>query len=108
MDGAVMSDAEARIDALLRELTLGEKVSLLSGANLWQTGAVERLGIPPMKVSDGPNGVRGSGPLVGGTMTSACFPAAISLASTWDTNLVEQIGGALGDEAKTKGANLVL
>jgi beta-glucosidase len=108
MGGPVTIESEARINALLRELTLEEKVSLLSGSNLWSTTSVERLGIPAMKVSDGPNGVRGAGAFTGASVTSACFPSAVCLAATWDTGLVEEIGKALGKEAKTKGVNLVL
>jgi beta-glucosidase len=108
MGGPETIESEARIEALLRELTLDEKVSLLSGSNLWSTTPVERLSIPAMKVSDGPNGVRGAGAFTGATVTSACFPAAVCLAATWDTGLVEGIGKALGEEAKTKGVNLVL
>lgn len=108
MGGPETIESEARIDALLRELTLVEKVSLLSGSNISSTTSVERLGIPAMKVSDGPNGVRGVGAFTGASVTSACFPAAVCLAATWDTGLVEGVGKALGEEAKTKGVNLVL
>jgi beta-glucosidase len=100
--------SEERIAVLLQQMTVAEKVSLLAGASAWTTVPIERLGIPAIKVSDGPNGARGSGPLVGGTLTSACFPVGISLAATWNTELIERIGEALAEEAKTKGANLLL
>ncbi len=99
---------EARIAALLHALTLEEKISLLAGASMWTTAPIERLGIPAMKVSDGPNGARGGGSFTGGTMTSACFPVGIALASTWNTALIEQVGQALAEEAQTKGAQMVL
>lgn len=102
------AEPESRIDALLQALTLGEKVSLLAGATFWTTNSVERLNIPAIKVSDGPNGARGGGGLAGGSVTSACFPVGISLASTWNTALIEQIGQALGQEAKSKGAIMLL
>src|SRR5262245_11315771 len=106
-DIAAIADPEARIDALLEALTLAEKISLLAGASFWTTPPVERLGIPAIKVSDGPNGARGGGSFAGG-ITSACFPVGISLASTWNTALVEQIGQALAEETQAKGAHFLL
>jgi beta-glucosidase len=94
-------------DALLDQMTLQEKVSMLAGASMWYTVAIERLAIPALKVSDGPNGARGEGNFSGG-VKSACFPAEISLASTWNTDLVRRIGEALGQETKTKGAQVLL
>ena len=99
---------EMDIPRLVGALTLEEKVSMLAGANFWATPPVARLGIPPLKVSDGPNGARGSGGLMGGGITSACFPAGISLASTWNTVLVERIGGALAEEVRSKNARVLL
>lgn len=106
-DNPTTTNVEARLDTLLQAMTLEEQVSLLAGASFWLTVPVERLGIPAIKVSDGPNGARGGGALVGG-VPAACFPVAISLASTWNTELVEQIGQALGEEAQSKGARVLL
>lgn len=94
------------VEDLLRQMTLQEKVSMLAGADMWHTTPVERLGIPAVKVTDGPNGARGGGFLDG--VKAACFPAGIALASTWNTELVERIGEALGQEARTKGARILL
>jgi beta-glucosidase len=95
------------IEDLLSRMTLPEKVSLLAGTNMWYTVPIERLGIPSLKMTDGPNGARGAGSLTGGVKT-ACFPAGISLASTWNTDLVERVGQALADETKLKGAQVLL
>src|SRR3984893_7390161 len=103
----VSRPVHTRIENLLSQMTLQEKVSLLAGTNSWYTVPVERLGIPSLKMTDGPNGARGSGSLVGGVKTT-CFPAGIALASTWNTDLVERVGQALADEAKGKGAQLLL
>ncbi|GCE31067.1 beta-glucosidase [Dictyobacter alpinus] len=106
-----------KVEDLLGKLTLEEKVSLLAGASMWETVPIERLGIPALKVSDGPNGARGEGNIMVGTtadgeanagVTSACFPAGISLAATWNPELIERIGQALGQEAKSKGAQVLL
>lgn len=95
------------IDDLLDRMTLEEQVSLLAGADFWTTVAVERLGIPKIKVTDGPNGARGGGSLVGG-VRSACFPAAIGLGASWNPDLVREMGVALAEEAKTKSARVLL
>ncbi|HEX3301897.1 MAG TPA: glycoside hydrolase family 3 C-terminal domain-containing protein [Thermomicrobiales bacterium] len=88
-------------------MTLEEQVSLLAGAGFWRTGAIERLGVPSIKVSDGPNGARGEGAFSSG-VKAASFPVGISLASTWDPDLVSEIGAAIAQEAKTKRAQVVL
>ena len=102
-----MNKPSERVEKLIKKMTLEEKVSLMAGASTWLTNPVERLGIPAIKVTDGPNGARGEG-LFGVGQTAACFPAGISLAATWNTALVEQVGQALGEEAHTKGARVLL
>lgn len=95
------------LDQLLDQMTLEEQVALLAGADFWTTVAVERLGIPKIKVTDGPNGARGGGSLVGG-VRSACFPAAIGIGASWNPELVRDMGVALAEEAKTKSARVLL
>ncbi|MGD8966229.1 MAG: glycoside hydrolase family 3 protein, partial [Anaerolineae bacterium] len=87
-------------------MMLQEKVSLLAGADNWHTVAIERLGIPAIKVTDGPNGARGAQPI--GGPTSACFPAGVALAATWNTDLARRVGQALAEEVKSKGAHILL
>jgi beta-glucosidase len=87
-------------------MTLDEQVSLLSGADFWTTAPIPRLNVPAVKVSDGPNGARG-GIFKDGPST-ACFPAGIALASTWNPELLQQTGAALGAEARLKGARVLL
>jgi beta-glucosidase len=99
------------IASLLKSLTLDEKASLLIGATPWSTAAVPRLGIPSVFLADGPHGVRrvvnerGLG-IPGRPAT--CFPAASCLAATWDPALIEELGRALGDEAKALGVGVLL
>ncbi len=97
---------ETRIETLLAELTLEEKISLLAGADLWHTVPVERLGIPRIKVTDGPNGARGA--QGGQAPRSVCTPVGVALAATWNPALVQKIGALLGEETKTKGAHILL
>ncbi|OLV19036.1 glycoside hydrolase family 3 C-terminal domain-containing protein [Deinococcus marmoris] len=94
-------------DALLDQLTLEEQVLLLAGADFWRTVPVERLNIPALKVSDGPAGARGGGPLVGGTPTAA-FPVGIALGASWNVELLREVGVALAREAHDKGAGALL
>ena len=96
-----------RVQSLLDALTLEEKVSLLAGDSLWLTVPVERLGIPAIKVTDGPNGARGDS-LFGSGKGAACLPSGIALASTWNPALVEEVGQVLGEEALSKGARVLL
>jgi len=102
-----MPEAEnERIEELLNRLTHEEKVSLLAGSGRWSTVPIDRVGIPRLKVTDGPNGARGEDENHG--LTSACFPAGVALAATWDVDLVAEIGGALAEEARAKGAHVLL
>ena len=96
----------ADIEKLLSEMTLEEKVQMLSGKNVWETHEIDRLGIPSMKVTDGPNGARGDS--IGEGVTSACFPVGSAIASTWNESLVEELGAALAAEVKAKGSQVLL
>ncbi|KAL1893285.1 hypothetical protein Sste5346_006461 [Sporothrix stenoceras] len=98
--------SETEIADVVQQLTLEEKISMLVGQNGWETRAIDRLRIPALKVTDGPNGARGAEIFDG--PTAACFPACVSLASTFDPALAWKIGEALGQEAETKGAHVVL
>ncbi|NTE87993.1 glycoside hydrolase family 3 C-terminal domain-containing protein [Agrobacterium rubi] len=95
------------IENILNQMTLEEQVSLLAGADFWTTIPVERLGVPKIKVTDGPNGARGAGSLVAG-VKATCFPVAIALGATWNPALVERMGMALAGQAKSKGASVLL
>lgn len=97
---------EARIDELVDSLTIEEQVSLLAGADFWHTVAIERAGIPAMRVSDGPAGARGT--LFEGGPASVNVPCGTSLAATWNPPLVEEVGRLLGKEARAKGARVLL
>ena len=88
-------------------MTLEEQVSLLSGEDFWSLPAIPRLGLGKLRVTDGPNGARGGGSLIGG-VKSAAFPVGIALGATWNPDLVREIGAALAEEAKSKGAHVLL
>jgi beta-glucosidase len=89
------------IQALVSQMTLEEKAALCTGASPWTTSSVERLGIPEMIVSDGPNGVRRAANvslMITESLPATCFPTASCLAATWDVSLLRKMGAALAEE----------
>ncbi|HEY0258192.1 MAG TPA: glycoside hydrolase family 3 N-terminal domain-containing protein, partial [Candidatus Methylacidiphilales bacterium] len=92
---------EARVNGLLAQLTTEEKISLLSGTTYMTTQAIKRLGIPQLKFSDGPVGVRCWG-------QSTAYPADILLAATWDRDAAKDMGAAIGRDARARGVHVVL
>lgn len=95
-------------DDLLRDLTLEEKASLTAGADMWNTVPVDRLGVPSLKMTDGPNGARGDALLGAGAATAACTPCGSALGATWNLELVQRVGAVLGEEARTKSCRVLL
>ena len=96
-------------DDLVAQLTLEEKASLVTGRNAWETAEVERLGIPPVWMADGPVGLRRStGEAVDESLPATCFPSSAAMAATWDPELIERLGAAIGAEARTHDVTLLL
>src|SRR5580765_6376180 len=90
-----------------RGLSLDDKCALVAGATSWRTQAFPESGLPTLKMSDGPNGVRGE--RAGAEMTpSVVLPVGIAQGATWDPALVERLGDLLGREARRKRAHVVL
>lgn len=79
---------------------------MTTGIDHWHTASVPRLGIPSIRVSDGPNGVRGTRFFNG--KAAACLPCGTALAATWDKLLLHRAGALLGDETRAKGAHVLL
>ncbi|MDF2984081.1 MAG: Beta-glucosidase, partial [Devosia sp.] len=96
-----------RIEELVDRMTLEEQVSLLSGEDFWSLPAIDRLGVGKLRVTDGPNGARGGGSLIGG-VKSAAFPVGIALGASWNVRLLTEVGTALAEEVKSKGAHVSL
>ncbi|KPM43246.1 hypothetical protein AK830_g3323 [Neonectria ditissima] len=94
------------VEQVLKELNSKEKIDLLSGIDFWHTKAVPRLNVPSIRLSDGPNGVRGTRFFNG--VPAACFPCGTGLAATWNTNLLQSAGGLMGAEARAKGVHVLL
>ncbi|KAK5104972.1 beta-glucosidase [Lithohypha guttulata] len=94
------------VEDVLEQLNIDEKISLLSGTDFWHTASVPRLGIPAIRVSDGPNGVRGTKFFC--SVPAACLPCGTSLAATWNTELINKAAQLQGKEAIAKGASVIL
>ncbi|MCJ1306561.1 hypothetical protein MMC25_000204 [Agyrium rufum] len=87
-------------------LTLEEQISLLAGKDFWRTVAIPSKGIPSIKTTDGPNGARGA--FFKNGSPAALFPCGISLAATWNTDLVREVGEHLAEETKAREADVLL
>lgn len=96
----------------LTGLTLQEKASLTSGRDFWNTKGVERVGIEPMLLTDGPHGVRNQRPgeqlNLADSVPATCFPPAAGLANSFDAELIERVGTALGVEAAAQNVAVLL
>src|SRR3712207_7465368 len=82
--------ARTRVDDIADALSLDEKAAFTAGRDNWSTVAVERLGIPSLRVTDGPNGARGLALFGAGEQRAVCVPCGTALAATWDPALVER------------------
>src|SRR5215831_11004569 len=103
------ADYTAKARALVAEMTLEEKALLLSGDGWWRTHPIDRLQIPALSISDGPHGLRkveGAG--LPTSVPATCFPTASALASSWDTELIGQVGAALAEECHAHDVQILL
>ncbi len=104
----------AQIKQLTNQLTLEEKIGMIHGVGLFTTKGVERLGIPPLKMADGPMGVRqefeNSTWIPKGTDDDyvSYLPSNSALACTWNRSLLYKVGKVLGEEARGRGKDVIL
>ncbi|KAL4247045.1 glycosyl hydrolase 3 family protein [Abortiporus biennis] len=97
---------EFNVKEILSKLTIGEKIKLLTGLGWWHTEPIPRLNVPSVRMSDGPNGVRGTRFFNG--VPSSCFPSSTGLGSSFDVELAQQVGEALGFECRAKSTHVLL
>ncbi|MFJ6158610.1 beta-glucosidase [Pseudarthrobacter sp. NPDC092184] len=100
------SATDLRLKALLDQLTLEEKVQLLTGRDFWTTWPLEKIGLRRMLFSDGPTGVRGE--VWDERQPSMNFPSAAAISSSWDPAIADRLGAASAVEARRKGVDVVL
>ena len=92
---------EQRVEAILKQMTLEEKIDLLGGTDGFFVRDVKRLGVPRMRMADGPVGVRNFGP-------ATAMAGGVALAATWNAQLAERVGTEIGRDARAKGVHFLL
>lgn len=100
-------------DELIKKMTLEEKASLTSGKNFWETMNIPHLGIKSMFLSDGPHGIRKQAAAadhlgLNKSLPATCFPTSATIANSFNVELAEKVGKALGEEALALDVNVVL
>ncbi|MDD6302117.1 MAG: glycoside hydrolase family 3 C-terminal domain-containing protein [Bacillales bacterium] len=101
------------IKELISKMTLEQKALLTSGKDFWQTANIDELGIPSIFLSDGPHGIRKQAAAadhlgLNASIPATCFPTAATMASSWNDELGEEMGKALGEEAVAQKVNVLL
>ncbi len=94
-------DVERRVESILSQMTLEEKIDILGGVDGFFIRGLPRLGLPRLKMADGPIGVRNFGP-------ATTMAAGIALAATWNPALAERVGTQIGRDARAKGVHFLL
>ena len=95
------ADVETRADSLLGRMTLAQKIEMIGGESTFYTHPIPQLGIPSLKMSDGPLGVHDYGP-------ATAYPGGIALAASWDLDLAERVGAMMGKDARARGVHFIL
>jgi len=110
----ISSEFDAEIERLIAQMTLEEKIGMLHGNSMFSTGGVERLGIPELKMADGPLGVReeisrDNWSAAGWTNDFATYyPASGALAATWNTEMAYVFGNSVGQELRARTKDMLL
>jgi beta-glucosidase len=106
---------DQRVSDLLKRMTLEDKATMLAGSGWMESAPIPRLGIPAIKMADGPLGVRswmGSSAITNAAsapkITSTSFPSGVAMAATWNTDLVQREGQAIAQETKALGRDMIL
>jgi beta-glucosidase len=92
---------DERVERMLQQMTIEEKIDLLGGSNGFYLRGVPRLNVPRMKMADGPLGVRGQGP-------ATAVAGGIALAASWNPPLAERVGVEIGRDARARGVHFLL
>jgi beta-glucosidase len=95
------AEVERRVESVLNQMTLEEKIDMLGGVDDFFVRALPRLGLPRLKMADGPIGVRNYGP-------ATTMAAGIALTATWNPALAERVGSEIGRDARAKGVHFLL
>lgn len=94
-------DVDKKVEDLLKQMTVAEKLAYVGGIDWMYTKNIDRLGIPRMKMSDGPQGLGTHG-------KSTAYPSSVMLAATWNEDLAYQYGKSLGSDCRARGVHILL
>ncbi len=97
----VTQEHKDRAAAIVKQMTLEEKIDYIGGHDSWYVRAIDRLGLPAVRMADGPQGVRNN-------TRSTLYPSGVAAAATWDTELIQQMGVSLGKDARARGVHILL
>ena len=97
----VTQEHKDRAAEVVKKMTLEEKIAYVGGYKRWYVRAIERLGLPAVRMADGPQGVRNN-------TKSTLYPSGIAAAATWDTDLIQEMGVSLGKDARARGVHILL
>ena len=97
----VKQEHKDRAAAVVAQMTLEEKIAYIGGYERWYVRPIERLGLPAVRMADGPQGVRNN-------TKSTLYPSGIAAAATWDVELIEQMGISLGKDSRARGVHILL
>lgn len=109
-----LTSNDSKIDLIIKDMSLDEKIDMLHGNGMFSSAGINRLGIPEIKYTDGPFGIREEleknswNPRKLTTDSATFFPTGSALAATWNPELAYLLGTALGEEAKSRGKDVVL
>jgi len=100
-EDTVSENIELRVEAILKQMSLEEKIDYIGGVDRFYVRSIDRLGLPRLKMADGPLGVRNYGP-------ATAMAGGIALAASWDTALAERVGIEIGRDARARGVHFLL
>ena len=106
-------DFESAATTLVARMSVDEKASLMSGSTFWHLQPLAQYELPQIMVSDGPHGLRKQGNQADhmgltASVPATCFPTAVTLASSWNRELIQQVGAAIGAECQAEGVSVLL
>ena len=97
----VTTEHKQRAAEVVKKMTLDEKIAYIGGYESWYVRAIDHLGLPAVRMADGPQGVRNN-------TKSTLYPSGIAAAATWDAELIHQMGVSLGKDARARGVHILL
>ena len=97
----VVQEHKERAAEVVKKMTLDEKIAYIAGYESWYVRAIDRLGLPAVRMADGPQGVRNN-------TRSTLYPSGVAAAATWDKELIRQMGVSLGKDARARGVHILL